>query len=372
MEMKLESVPDAATERGKPTHAAEVADESLVFRKVTLETATPTGTQLSSAAGVGEAEQAAVLRLLASGEMEDIAPGQVVDLVGGENRFVIAVSDRVYWLTIDGVRFDWPSKVISGGQIRKLGKVTAEKDIYLERPGEGARIGPNDLVNLDRPGVEAFVSRARTWKLNVQGVIIESETPTIQVKVAIVSAGFDPGQDWQIFLKVAGEPKRPVCLTDTIDLRTPGIEKLRLTPKHVHNGEAPARLRREFALLAADERHLAALGLRWETVVDANRRWLVIHDYPVPEGFTVRRTLMALEIPPTYPGAQIYGFYAYPPLALASGRVIECTQLRGTLLGVEFHGWSRNRGTTPWNPAADNVATQLALADAAMAKEVGE
>ncbi len=310
--------------------------------------------------------------------MEDIGPDQFVDLGRGEDRFVIAVSDRLYWLTIDGVRFDWPSKVISGGQIRKLGKVAAEKDIYLERPGEGARpIGPHDLVNLDRPGVEAFVSRTRTWKLNVQGVIIESETPTIQVKVAIIEAGFDPGQDWQIFLKVAGEPKRPVCLTDTIDLRTPGIEKLRLTPKHVHNGEAAgAGLRRhEFGLLLkarTNAHHGGALGLRWETVRLSTGRWLVIHDYPVPEGFTVRRTLLALEIPSTYPGAQIYGFYAYPPLALAGGRVIECTQLRGTLLGVEFHGWSRNRGTAPWNPAADNVATQLALADAAMAKEVGE
>lgn len=80
-----------------------------------------------------------------------------------------------------------------------------------------------------------------------------------------------------------------------------------------------------------------------------------------------------MEIPPTYPGAQIYGFYAYPPLALACGRVIESTQLRGVLLGVEYHGWSRTCGpAAPWNPATDNVVTQLALVDAALAKEIGE
>jgi hypothetical protein len=73
------------------------------------------------------------------------------------------------------------------------------------------------------------------------------------------------------------------------------------------------------------------------------------------------------------PGAQIYGFFAYPPLALANKRVIESTQLRGVLLGVEFHGWSRHRGpAAPWNPAVDNVVSQLALVDAALAKEVGE
>ena len=98
----------------------------------------------------------------------------------------------------------------------------------------------------------------------------------------------------------------------------------------------------------------------------------MICDYPLPGGYTVGDTLLALEIPPTYPGAQIYGFHAYPPLALSSGRVIASTQLRGSIRGREFHGWSRNRGSTPWNPALDCVATQLALVDAALAKEVGE
>ena len=47
--------------------------------------------------------------------------------------------------------------------------------------------------------------------------------------------------------------------------------------------------------------------------------------------------------------------------------------LRGVLLGVEYHGWSRNRGSAaPWNSATDNVVTQLALVDAALAKEIGE
>ena len=369
----MDSVSGAAADCGDVAHAIEVADESLAFRKLLVPEAAPTGKQIAVAAGVREDESAAVLRLSSGGEMEDVGPDQAVDLGHSDNRFVVVVSDRVYWFTFDGVRFDWPSKIISGGQIRKLGRVSPEKDIYLERLGDApGLVGPHDLMNLDRPGVETFVSRRHTWKLNVQGVIIESETPTILVKLAITEAGFDPGQEWQIFLKVASEPKRPVSLTDTIDLRTPGIEKLRLTPKHVHNGEAPPGPRRDFALLDADERHLKALGLRRETIVEAGRRWVIIHDYPVPDGFTVRHTLLALEIPPTYPGAQIYGFYAYPPLALAGGRVIESTQLRGTLLGLKFHGWSRNRGTTPWNPAMDNVATQLALADAAMAKEVGE
>ena len=150
-------------------------------------------------------------------------------------------------------------------------------------------------------------------------------------------------------------------------------EKLRLTPKDVNNGEAPVAPCRTFALLDIDEAHLNRLGLLWETLVAAERRWLLLHDYPLPTGYTVAHTKVALEIPPTYPGAQIYGFYAYPPLALSSGRVIESTQLRGVLHSVEYHGWSRNRGpAAPWNSTTDNVVTQLALVDAALAKEVDE
>jgi hypothetical protein len=130
--------------------------------------------------------------------------------------------------------------------------------------------------------------------------------------------------------------------------------------------------RHDFGLLDVDVAHLNRLGLNWETVIEGNRRWLVIHSYPVPIGYAVQQTLLALEIPPTYPGAQIYGFFAYPPLALTANRALANTQMRGTIFGRDFQGWSRNRGSTPWNPATDNVATQLALVDAALAKEIGE
>lgn len=203
--------------------------------------------------------------------------------------------------------------------------------------------------------------------------MLDLDVATIVVARALSLAGFDPNQGWQIFLKVVGQPKRPVELTTEIDLRTPGIEKLRLTPKEVNNGEALPQPRRAFALLDVDEAHLERLKLRWETIAEAKRRWLLIHDYPLPAGYTTSTTKLALEIPPTYPAAQIYGFYAHPPLALSSRHVIDKTQLRGVLGGAEFHGWSRHRGSgSPWDSTRDNVVTQLALVDAALAKEVGE
>jgi hypothetical protein len=83
------------------------------------------------------------------------------------------------------------------------------------------------------------------WKLNVQGVLIESRQPEITVRHAIKEAGFNPDTPWIIVLKIFGEPKHEVDLSFVIDLRHPGIEKLRLTPRHINNGEMAATPRRD-------------------------------------------------------------------------------------------------------------------------------
>ncbi len=157
------------------------------------------------------------------------------------------------------------------------------------------------------------MTRKPHWEINVQGVQVISDAPSIVVREAITQAGFDPDKGWFVFLKVQGQPKREVALADPIDLRMPGIERLRLTPRNVDNGEAPTP-RRDFALLDADEDHLDRLGLRWETVLEGKRRWLLIHGYRMPSGYTVSNTELAIEVPPTYPQAAL-GFYAYPPRA---------------------------------------------------------
>ena len=370
----MTGIAEAAPESGRDHHEIQVADATLTFRSLKVADLTPTGAQLARAAGFKPAEGAVVLHMLSDGALESIRPEEVVDLCRQDGRFVIVTSDRIYLLSVDGQRLEWPCRVVSGGLLRKLASVPAKMALYLQRVEHPDQfIGDHDLVDLDMDGIEAFISREAVWKLNVHGVVIDVATPTIVVKEAMERAGFDLGKPWHIFLKVVGERKREVGLTDVVDLETPGIEKLRLTPRNVDNGEAPLAPRRDFTLLEADTEYLDRLGLKWETIVDGKRRWLLIHDFPVPPGYTVARVMLALEIPSSYPGAALYGFYAYPALALASGRAIPKTQLRGELLGREFHGWSRHRGSAaPWDPSSDNVVTHMGLVDAALAKEVGE
>lgn len=356
----------------------QVADHSLDFREIALPHEKPTGTQLAAAAGFGLDKGASILKVGVNGELVDVRADQVVDL-RDSSKFVIVISDRLYRLSIAGVPYEWPSRIISGGQLRKLGNVPPEIAIFQELPDAVERlIGDHDLVDLGAPGVERFSTRQCQWELNVQGVLLVVHHPTIVVRQAIKDAGFDPAKPWIIVLRVRHQPKREVSLDDIIDLRTPGIEKLRLTPREVNNGEGPTALRRMFRLLDVDERFLDSLGLQWETLIEPcppnqKRRWLLIHDYPVPVGYTAQHMVLALEIPLTYPGAQIDMFYTNPPLRLLSGRTIPNTEANEAIDGAAFNRWSRHRGQqSPWDPASDNVVTHLALVESAMFKEVGE
>ena len=206
------------------------------------------------------------------------------------------------------------------------------------------------------------------WKLNVQGVLVNSKSSTIIVRDALSQAGFDPSHGWQIFLKIKNESKQEKSLSDVIDLTAPGIEKLRLTPTDVSNGEP---IKRDFELLDVDENYLNQANVPWETVILNAKRWLLIHDYKVPQGYSPDKVTLALDIPNTYPGAQIDMFYTFPTLVLESGRPLEATQVNINIADKSFNRWSRHRGgLSTWNPANDNVIMQLALVESALVKEV--
>lgn len=205
------------------------------------------------------------------------------------------------------------------------------------------------------------------WKFNVQGVVIESNKPEITVRHAIKEAGFDPDTPWIIVLKVAGQPKREVDLSFLIDLRQEGIEKLRLTPRHINNGEVNHPQRVDFSMLPGDEAHLNRLGLNWETRIHGGRRWLMIRNFPVPTGYTVNVIDLAVEVPAAYPTAQLDMFYCFPPLALASGQVIPQTQNQETIEGRAFQRWSRHRN---WQAGKDTLVTHIVLIDESLSREV--
>jgi hypothetical protein len=118
-------------------------------------------------------------------------------------------------------------------------------------------------------------------------------------------------------------------------------------------------MRRQFQLSEEDEQGLAALGLEWETIVDGNTKWLLVHAYPIPEGYNYRQASVALRISPSYPDDQIDMVYFSPLLALTTGRAIR--QLSPIMIdGKQYQQWSRHRTPqNPWRLGLDNISTHL-------------
>jgi len=215
--------------------------------------------------------------------------------------------------------------------------------------------------------------KPQKWKLNVQGVIVTSDQPTILASDALLAAGFNPNNGWILILKVIGHPKQNIELNDEIDLRHPGIEKLRLTPKEIVNGEVATNSQMDFALLEKDRLHLTKLGVRWETIIDVGRRWLIIRDYTLVDGYNYERVDIASEIPTTYPDAAIDMFYVFPTLTLTNGETIVQTQGTVNICGKPYQRWSRHlRGMTLWDPLTDSVISHLAVIEESLLREVGE
>ena len=108
-------------------------------------------------------------------------------------------------------------------------------------------------------------------------------------------------------------------------------------------------------------RFLDQLGLPWEAVQNG-ALWLIIHGYPIPEGYNVRTAEVALMIPPGYDAAQIDMAYFHPHLQKTSGRGINAI-VPQPIDGRNFQRWSRHREQNQWVPGVDNVATHLSLVD---------
>jgi Prokaryotic E2 family E/Multiubiquitin len=349
-----------------------VAGTDLVFHAVPVTDRTPTARQVLAAMGLAPLNEYVVLQWLPGGDIEEVRPEETVDMTDATTpKLIIARADRTFRLVLNDHSLEWPESEISEEALRTLGAISPSQQIYLVHKDEGDRqVDPGEKVNLRAGGVETVYSKSGEWKLKVQGVTIESRVPEISVRDAMVRAGFDTEAKWIIILKSAAG-KKQVDLGYVIDLREPGIEKLRLTPREINNGEVVASIQRDFPLLPTDHTWLDDHGYDWSTVLESGRRWLILRDVALPAGFNVPSARIAMEIPTAYPMAEIDMFYCFPHLVRGDGREIPQTQINQPIGGRQFQRWSRHRGAVaPWRPGKDSIVTHLLLVDEALNREV--
>ncbi|WP_172962311.1 multiubiquitin domain-containing protein [Hydrocarboniclastica marina] len=353
----------------------QVLDPSFQGDLVEIDDPVPTGRQVLTAAGKIPAERHLLLLIDDKGVLEEVNLDEPVDVYQrGVEQFIAFDSDRLFYVALNGRRFPWGQASIREDVLRQVGGIAEDHAIWLERRNEPDQIlADGQSVDLDEPGLEKLYTQPKNWQLNVQGVMVDSGQPTILARDALKAAGFNPDKGWILVLKVKGEPKQSINMDDVVDLRKPGIEKIRLTPAEINNGEAAAVSALDFSLLEQDVAYLKHLGLNWETRLAGARRWLIIRDYALPSGYNHAQVDLAIEIPTAYPDAKLDMFFVHPALTLANGSGIGQTESRENILGSVFQRWSRHlNGITRWNPLTDSVITHLAVVEESLLREVGQ
>lgn len=72
---------------------------------------------------------------------------------------------------VNGEKFEWQEQYIAGAEIKKLGNIPKDEELYLviKEPWEHELISDDTKVNLARPKIEHFFSKETTISLIING-----------------------------------------------------------------------------------------------------------------------------------------------------------------------------------------------------------
>lgn len=173
-----------------------VADDQLRNRNVDVADPVPTGRQILQAAGVQPGDDFSLFAILSSGDFEDLRLDETYDLRGrGAERFVIFRTDRSFKLTINGHQLEWGKPAISGAVLYALAKAGPEEAVFLEvRGGTDRVIEPGELVDLNAPGIERFITAPKPpvtfeIKVNSRDEIVNNKRVTFEQVVQLAFPG---------------------------------------------------------------------------------------------------------------------------------------------------------------------------------------
>lgn len=271
--------------------------------------------------------------------------------------------------------FDWTFQQATGEPLAS-GVAHPDKDRLLsgvQRVKEHA--GAADVVvEADEPvDIEACSEqgheppRARRYRVRIDRQRYIVDRPSITGRELLELAGKTPHTRYRLDQKMRGGEVKRIDYAEAVAVCKPGVERFMTIPLDQNEGGAPPAapaLHRDFDLPEEDVEHLEARGLPWETLRDGGRQWLLLHGWPVPEGYAQREVTLALMIPPSYPVAQFDMAYFKPALVRTDGQPIGATGTRMSIGGESYQRWSRHRTSqNPWRPGLDGVATHLALVE---------
>lgn len=98
--------------------------------------------------------------------------------------------NRVFQITINGKLFEWSNHFITGKEVRNLGNIPNDDVIFLavKKPWEEEEISDDKRVNLARPEIERFYSKAKEVIIIVNGTPHPWTKEIISFKEVIILA----------------------------------------------------------------------------------------------------------------------------------------------------------------------------------------
>jgi hypothetical protein len=199
----------------------------------------------------------------------------------------------------------------------------------------------------------------RRYRIRIDRTHYVVNSPYITGRELLTLAGKTPVERFMISQKFCGGETKPIKLDQKVDLTTPGIERFMTLP--LDQTEGQESFRRDFPLLPDDQAFLDQLGVGWEAIQAGHQRLVVIHNYPVPQGYNHSTVSAAVILEASYPDVQIDMVFFKPALSRVDGKSIN-NLTNQPLAGESWQQWSRHRtGQNPWRPGIDNLETHFLL-----------
>lgn len=213
-----------------------------------------------------------------------------------------------------------------------------------------------DMEAFAKEGKE--IPKGRKYLLLIDRKKYKWEKECITGKELLVLAGKTPIERFQINQRFRFGRVEEVQLDEKVDLATCGVERFMTLPLDQTEGRP---LSRAFALPEQDEHFLNASGLEWETIQESNKRWLILRNHPIPDGYTIPQANVAIMITPGYPAGPLDMVYFHPGLVRTDGVGIKALSNQ-SIEGKTYQRWSRHyTSQNPWRPGLDDISTHLSL-----------
>jgi hypothetical protein len=109
--------------------------------------------------------------------------------------------ENVLKLTINGISYEWHLQYITGAEIKKLGKIDNDDELFLaiKKPWDDEPISDQTQVNLARPEIEHFFSKEKPCEIelivNGKPKPWKQKTITFEQVVVLAFGTYDPNPD---------------------------------------------------------------------------------------------------------------------------------------------------------------------------------